>query len=387
MSLTIGITVNLEANIFSNGINQNGIYLANLLNKLGYTTYLIYAKNPGSDPIKEVRDIKVITFEDAFNVNFSIIIQLGITISQINFNKFKHKNKDVKLVSYKCGNDFVIDMESIFFNAHEKRTETLVTSNKDLDLKPDQIWSIPQNANANLQYFSFMTGQDNATPVPFIWDPMALDSECEDHGYQPYTKRDLTKIAVMEPNLGVTKNILLPLAILERQYKNHANFDKVYLIGAEKLKSNKRLIQILAHTEIHKNKLVTAEPRIPTLDVLNKHMDVVLSWQWENNLNYLWIDVAWMGWPVVHNGSMCQDIGYYYPGFDISKGQESLQKVLTSHNLDVDYLERNRKAIKRYTIDNPQLLKDYEMLINNLLNNTFKKYNYNWETNSISYEN
>jgi len=380
---TIGITVNLTKSIWSNGINQNGIYLANVLAKIGYDVYIISPTDKNIELTEEVNGIKVITFKEAFKINFLILIQLGVTISQANFNKFKEINHNVKLVSYKCGNDFVIDMESIFFDAHAERTESLKNSIKDPAAKPDQIWSIPQNANANLQYFSFISRQDNATPIPFIWDPMAIDSECEDHGYSTYTERSLTRIAVMEPNLGVTKNILLPLAILEKQYKLHNNFNKAYLIGAEKLKSNKRLLQILRSTDIHTNKLVTAEPRLPTLDVINKHADAVLSWQWENNLNYLWLDVAWMGWPLIHNGSMCQDIGYYYPGFDISKGQESLQKVLTSHNSDVDYLERNRTAIKRYTIDNPQLLKDYEVLINNLLNNTFKKYNYNWQTNSI----
>lgn len=379
----IGITVDLRKSIWSNGINQNGIYLANVLNKIGYDTYLIYVKDKDAEPILDVNGIKVVTFTEALDMQFSVLVQLGITLSQTNFKKFKQQNNQIKLVSYKCGNDFVIDMESIFFNAHTKRIESLTGSKKDPAAKPDQIWSIPQNANANLQYFSFTSNQPNATAVPFIWDPMAIDSECEDYGYKPYTNRNLARIAVMEPNLGVTKNVLLPIAILEKQFKEHHNFNKVYLIGAKKLKSNKRLIQILGQTEIHKNKTVTVEPRLPTLDVINKHSDVVLSWQWENNLNYLWLDVAWMGWPIIHNGSMCQDIGYYYPEFDIEKGQLQLQKAITTHNDDTSYLERNRSAIKRYTIENHALLDNYKKLMENLLSDTFTKYEYDWKTNSI----
>lgn len=381
--MKVGITVDLRKSIWSNGINQNGIYLANVLNKLGYDTYLIYVKDKDAEAINEINGIKVVTFIQAFKMSFSVLIQLGITISHINFEKFKTKNNKLKLVSYKCGNDFVIDMEAIFFNAHSERTESLSNFKKDPPAKPDQIWSIPQNANANLQYFSFMVNQPNATAVPFIWDPMAIDSECADYGYGTYTKRSLNRIAVMEPNLGVTKNILLPITILEKQFKEHKNFNKVYLIGAEKLKSNKRLIQILTHTEIHENKLVTVEPRIPTMEVINKHADVVLSWQWENNLNYLWLDVAWMGWPLIHNGYMCQDIGYYYPGFDIEIGQSKLHDAIQTHNNDSAYLERNRSIIKRYTSENKNLLDNYKMLMEGLLSDSFKRYKYDWKTNSI----
>lgn len=379
----IGITVDLMKSIWSNGINQNAIYLANVLNKIGFDAYLIYQRNEGYDKVEDINGIKVMDFKEAFNIEFDLLIQLGISINSKTFENFRIKNKNIKLVFYKCGNDFVIDMEAIFLDSHKERTESLESPGILNNLIPDQIWTIPQNENANIQYFSFIHKQPNATSVPFIWDPMAINSECDELGYSSYSPRKISRLAIMEPNIGVTKNVLLPIAITEKSFRESADINKIYLIGGIKLKSNKRLLQILKNTEIYKNGLITAEPRIPTMDVINKHSDIVLSWQWENNLNYLWLDIAWMGWPIVHNGSFCKDIGYYYEGFNIIDGSNKLKYAFENHNGNLEYLEKNREVIKKYTAENPSLLLEYKELVENVISGKFKKYEYSPERNSI----
>lgn len=378
--MNIGITVNLKSNIWANGINQNGIYIANLIKEIGYTPWLIYQSDLD---VESVGDFNIAPFSESYHMKFDIIIQLGITVSEAMLTKYKEQNKDVKLLAYKCGNDFVIDMESIIFSANESRTKGLDGNEIDPAAIPDQVWLIPQHENSALHYFKFTTKQDKALIAPFVWEPMSIEDYAQDHNLTTYTKRDLNRIGVMEPNLSVMKNVLIPIAILEKQYNINSNLKKIYLIGSDFMKSNKRLLQILRETNIHKNKLVTAEPRIQTVEAINKHVDVVLSWQWENNLNYLWLDIAWMGWPVIHNGSLCQDVGYYYPEFDVEAGQLQVQKAIESHNDDADYLERNRNIIKRYTHKNEQLKADYKLLLDNLMNDQFVKYKYDWKTNSL----
>lgn len=379
--MNIGITINLKGSIWSNGINQNAIYVANLIKEIGYTPWLIYQSNL---EIEAVGDFNIVKFTDSYNMNFDIIIQLGISVSKAMLENYKKQNNNVKLLAYKCGNDFIIDMESIIFGANEQRTIGMDGNKTDPGATPDQIWLIPQMEKSNLHYFKFISKQEKALVVPFIWEPLSIDDYCEDFGFSTYTKRDLNRVGVMEPNLSVIKNVLIPIAISEKQFNLHNNLKKIYLIGSEGLKTNKRLLQILGETNIHKNKLVTAEPRLPVVLAINKHVDVVLSWQWENNLNYLWLDVAWLGWPVVHNGSLCQDVGYYYPEFNIEAGQQQLQLAIANHNQDDTYMERNRNVIKRYTHKNEQLKADYKILLDNLVNDRFIEYKYDWKTNSIS---
>ena len=77
--------------------------------------------------------------------------------------------------------------------------------------------------------------------------------------------------------------------------------------------------------------------------------------------------MAWMGWPIVHNGSLCKDVGYYYEGFNYQMGSEQLNDVLLNHDDRVtQYIEDNRRVIQRYLPNNSELLVNYEKMIENL---------------------
>lgn len=376
----IGITIDLKTSLWANGINQNAIYFANLVKEIGYMPYLIHNID---QEVEDINGIKAINLKKSEHVPFHLVVQFSFIITAKMFSAFKIKNKNVKLVSYKCGNEFIIDMESILFNSHEKRTDSISLNKTNPFQIPDVIWSIPQMETSNLQYYKFTNKQEKATVVPFIWEPLAIEDYCKDHRIGVYKNRDINRIGVLEPNISVMKNVLLPIAIIESYYKKNKNISKVRLFSSEKLKENKRLLQIIEDTEIYKDKLVSAESRFPIAKNLNEFTDIVVSWQWENNLNYLWLDVAWLGWPIVHNGSLCQDIGYYYTGFEINDGVLKIEEAIKNHNKDSEYLQRNRDIIKRYTHKNEKLKEQYKVLIDNVLENKFKQYTYDWKTNSI----
>jgi len=369
----IGITINLDVDLFSNGINQNAIYLAKLLKSIGYNTYLIGGINKKHNPIG---DIKVISFDDAWKIPFHLIIKLGASCETVLFNRFKEKNKNVKLVFYDCGNKYIMDMEAILFKPSENNINTNTA-------RPHQIWSIPQMEKTNLDYYKFLYNQEKATVVPFVWDPMYIESISKEKGYTTYSNRSLNRVGVLEPNRSVMKNILLPLIILDKYYKKFKDLNQVILYTSDQIKYSETFKSAINLTSLLEDKKIFANKREYILDIINKSIDVVLSWQWENNLNYLWLDVAWMGFPVIHNGSLCQDIGYYYDEFNVPMAVEQLKNTIDNHNQDAEYLSRNREAIKRYTSNNEELKNQYKILIENVLDNKFEQYSYDWKTNSI----
>jgi hypothetical protein len=376
----IAITIDLRNSLWANGINQNAIYLANLLKESGYNVHLIHSLE---EDLKDINGIKAITLKKSYNRPYHLLIQLGFTVTKKMFDNFKKKKSDIKMVAYQCGNYLIVDMESILFGANQERTTIQEDEFIDPAQKPHQIWSIPQMEKTNLEYYSFIQDQPKATVVPFIWESMSIDKKCKELDLGVYSPRKIERLGIMEPNISVMKNVLIPIAVVEKEYREFKNLKSVMMIGGDKLKSNQRLIQILKKTNLFKDKIISADGRVNTIEVLKKYVDIVFSWQWENNLNYLWLDVAWMGWPVVHNGSLCQDIGYYYPDFDILNGQMQLHKAVTEHNDDTNYLQRNREIISRYTSKNENLKKDYIKLTENVLNNRFQKYSYDWKNNSI----
>jgi hypothetical protein len=369
----IGITVCLSKGLWTNGINQNAIYLANLLKETGYSVYLIHDL---PDEIEDIKGIRTLTINKSYAIPFDLMVQFGFAVHKPFYDKWKSKSKNMKLVFYECGNKFIMDMEAILF----KQEEDTVIKDK---VKPNQIWSIPQMEKSNLEYYKFLSNQNKATVVPFIWDAMSVEDYCKDNNIQTYTPRETKRVGVLEANSSVMKNMLLPTVILDEYEKEYKDLEKVILYSTDRLRNGETFKSLVTKTQLFKKGIIFSNPRLPVLDSLNKELDFVLSWQWENNLNYLWFDVAWMGWPVIHNGSLCQDIGYYYEEFKVKDAISQLRKAIESHGNDIEYIVRNRKVIERYTHKNEKLKEQYKMLVENVLNNEFKEHSYDWKTNSI----
>jgi len=379
----IGITLKINNNLFSNGVNQNALYLGRVLKKSGYIVDLICGDQHTIDEIKDYeKELNIFHYEKSYNIRYNLIIQVGLTVSKKMFKSWKLKNNDLKFVTYECGNHYLINTERMLFDY--KRENNTLKDRFEHDQIPHQTWSIPQMENTNYFFYKFYTGQEKVTVVPFIWDPFVIEHNFRIRKESTYTPRPLTRCGVMEPNLSVMKNSIFPTLILEKSQKKNP-VEKIYLFGAELIKESKPYINFIQSTDVYKNKILTVESRFQTGQVLTKHADFVLSWQWENNLNYLWFDVAWMGWPIVHNGSMCQDVGYYYEGFDGDGACQKIDEMMKSHNENHEsYLEKNRQVITRFTGENPKLVEQYKQLVEDVLNNRFHRRKYDYKTNEVT---
>ena len=81
--------------------------------------------------------------------------------------------------------------------------------------------------------------------------------------------------------------------------------------------------------------------RYPVAHYLAETTDIVLAHQWENPLNYSYLDVMFMGYPLVHNADMIKDAGYYYPDFNIASAADQLEFAL-KHHFQRFYLTDNK---------------------------------------------
>jgi hypothetical protein len=121
---------------------------------------------------------------------------------------------------------------------------------------------------------------------------------------------------------------------------------------------------------------------------MNVYADIAVSHQWENNLNYLYFDLAWMGWPIVHNALFCKDVGYYYSEFNYEEGGKQLLNAIYNHDNNIEeYIIRNRKAIDKYLTTNLELQKKYIELINNLYEDENENENEDENENENEHEN
>lgn len=396
--MKIGITITLlqeYESMWINGIKLNALNLAKCLQQIeGADVYILDAANKVKDLTKvswDYKKYKVAKFTDMEN-EIDVLFMLGASLPDSRILKMKKVNPNLKIVKYQCGNSYVIDMERVMFDRAEENEMP------SWDGYHDQTWIIPQQEYQNSEYYKLIYRSEDVITVPFIWDNEPLDEfdKLLKHanralpGYTPKEQKD-KKLSIMEPNMNVVKWSLIPIMAAEKIYREYGkeSFKQLYVGSGKKLLKNKYYINMIKQLDMvdlsdTKNSKIKFVGRYPVSTFLATETDIVLSHQWENPLNYAYLDAMYYGYPIVHNADMIKDAGYYYEGFDISKAAERLNYALTEHDNNLEeYKIKNKPVLDRYTSTNPKLVDTYKKLLDNLFDSNSHKisYEYNWKTN------
>jgi hypothetical protein len=381
---TIGLTLDLPdiaSNFFMNGIRQNVLYLAELLINIGYNVYFIINNSYNIDVIKESfyrEDFKYIKMINLFEIDFDLVIQIGFEIDIPTILQLKYQK--TKIVSYCCGNSYIIDSETILYDQHKNRFNQINYIKKNDIIRFDEVWSIPQMTNTNQYYWEILYRQ-KCIEVPFVWSNNAIKliqlvtkKSYDDLLYKPNVNTK-NKISIFEPNISIMKWALPSLLICESAYRKKADIKHVYVNNIHGKTVNDTLNSFNLHSfnsvttnlNLFTDGKITIEGRFNTLDFMSNYGNIVVSHQWENNLNYIYFDLCWMGWPIIHNASLCKDIGYYYKEFNYEEGSQKLIECIENHeNNNTTYLTQNRENIDKFLPTNIELQNKYIELINNL---------------------
>lgn len=366
--LNIGITIYLQnenESVWINGIKQNAIFLAKTFMNSS-KNYNVYIVNTSKVPVTgnlgwDKEKYKTVQFDDIKD-RLDIIFTLGGALGTDTV--YYLRSRGCKVVPYKCGNEYIISMENVMFGRDDQRPEYPMV---------DQVWHIPQMENTNKHYWRILNRTESIT-IPFVWDSMFLDEHIEELKnlgknpfYEPGDKPK--KLSIFEPNINVYKYVIYPMLIIEDLYRERPELiGKVYATNTTKIRKSGEFIHLMNQLDVVKDKIATFEDRFPIAWFLTEHTDVVVSHQWENALNYAYLDAIYMGYPLVHNAHLCKDCGYYYDQFDILDGKEKLLYALTEHDKNInEYNERSKKVLKRYSTSNPDTIKRYDELIENLM--------------------
>jgi len=402
MNIGILITLNIEnQSIWSNGILQNAIYLLKTLNATGHNVYLVNTTNKVTAPyddkvVWDVNEFPIMDWTDAYKES-DILFFLGSIIPDSYIDLFKSSGENRKAIKYVCGNTYIMDAEASIF---ELTGEGNKYPNKIqyYNQKFDEVWILPHHWNTNSEYLRVLHNlpKDKVKVVPFIWDPTFLDIETKKYAglesndlpiYVPgkYTKDK--KISSFEPNMNIVKWSMLPTLIVEDYFKEGGDFDKFTILSGDSLIKQKFYQTILENTKLYNYDPIKINwlPRIEITQALSKITDVVISHQWENGLNYSYLDALYLQYPLVHNTPYIRDAGYYYPGFNIGEGKIQLENAMNKHDRYLDeYNTRSEDVLTRYTVYNEDMLDLYNKLLDNAINPDTHKLsgNYNWKTNT-----
>jgi hypothetical protein len=393
-NLKIGITLALKSyseSIWTNGMKQNVLMLSHLLKNStnNYEVCILNSVKVEGDNLtkaKYLEDLDIYFFDDKY-MEMDLIIMMGAQIHESKILKFK-EDPNKRYVAYKCGNNYILNTEKVLFGENQKNYIEYETTF-------DEVWYIPQQHETNFGFFKTVY-RTEAVMVPFIWHHKFLLESVKEiekshsegkykKGYKYVPNKERKTIGIMEPNINIVKYALIPSLVVEECYRGEIGKEKInslMITNAEKLKTNHEFMAIVKTFDLYKDKRVSGEARYQTAFILTQHLDVLVCHQVLNPLNYLYMDAAFLGYPVLHNAPLCKDLGYYYEGSDTVGGAKQLDYILSKHDNNlVEYHERNDKVLQRYHADNEILVETYDKLIYNLFNGGNKDLIYNPETN------
>lgn len=409
IGITLGITQERES-LWINGIKQNALFLSKALQATGNKVTIVdTGKVLKSGDIKnkvmwDIRKFPTEKFGDVAN-DIDVLIMLGTSFNTESIKVWKSGDPRRRVIKYQCGNNYVIDMERCIFPKNDPREQGVAAYQTE---GIDQVWYVPQQGHQNKHYYSVLNRVplEKVIPVPFIWDPIFLDETCNSFAglkekdptnprfkgfplYIPGKAPEELEFCIFEPNQNVVKFNMLPTLILE-QWKRDGNKVKMLnLMSSNILITNSYYKSILNTLELAKPYDIDIKVygRKPVVSTLASHADVVISHQWQNPLNYAYLDTLYLQYPLIHNAEMIKDAGYYYPDFDITEGYNQLKLAIETHDENLEeYNQRSEKVLTRYTVFNEELVTIYEKLLkaartNSGIDSTLS-YEYDWETNT-----
>lgn len=381
---------------------MSALFLGEMFENLGYEVILIhrpYQILPGTADLctwiqKIYPTVLVLEESVAFSMNaaFDIIFQLGYFYDKKTISAYKQMNPTVKVVAFIVDCLSITDMEHMVYtennlNYHAfKYLQQATIQERRNFCEVDQVWISPEHETTNAEYLQFYLNCAEVTVVPFIWSPKISEFYASLEKLKPCFEKNPTlpskAVAIREPNISLTRSCIIPTYICERYHREHKNIKNIFILSGKEVGKHRKFLQVIDGTTIRD--ITSVEENFNPIQFLNQYADVIVSHQWNRPLNQLYLEVAWWGWPIVHNGTMCKDIGYFYSDFDVTEGAEMLRRAMATHAKNAAKYQRlMRRRISRYLPDHPRLMEDFQILVQDLTFGRFKRWNYCAETNSL----
>lgn len=364
--IKLGITLSqsvgqFQSAIWAHGIGQNVAFLAMMFGRMhDVDCYVIVGdlKDSAGTSLAGAPIIDGATAADQMDV----LIEIGLRLEAEKMMRFRERGG--KLVSYMAGNALVMNFETV---ANGTAYGEIPTA-----LGFDATWMTPQHWHMN-RGFCEVTRSKIVRSVPHIWAPCFLQESVQKENASDffYKQRpdDGWRIGIFDPTVNVVKTFHLPLLVCEEAERRDPTLIRnVMLFSATQFIGNLHFEEMIQALNLGQKGKVTAEPRFPITSVLGRHVDAVVTHQWENELNYLYWDTLYAGRPLIHNAAALSDVGAYYAPFDPADGGRVMADALRAHNgRTVEARARELEFLWQFNMDNPHVQAEYRGLLQEVL--------------------
>lgn len=356
VAITIRDDMPFNQTLLVNGISQNAVFLYDVLKNCGHQPYFMHFNSVYQPPTEVAgQPYDFLLYESVLTdcVNVDVLLELGVALSQ----EQRLKLRDMfatKVVVMRLGNSYWMDLENILFKPNEVTDGPVVSG-------ADQVWISP-HFELTKQYHEALN-QCSAQICPFLWDSTFISQETIN-----FPKGPLRDIYVMEPNINVVKNALIPLCVISEVFKKDPElFGKATILNGlhfnDKPLFLRNIIANLPGTSSRLDKVFFSGRY--SFNQVFANPGILLGFHYQNGLNYLYNEALYSGVPLVHNSEFMQEIGYYYSEFDIKGAAVQVENAL-GVGFNQKQINENRAFLERFSPNNREVQSAYNSLLYSL---------------------
>ena len=354
-----------DETLFLNGLTQNIVVLYDQFEALGYTVHLLQNGTSTSERKAFIHRYRTISSQDLIKnkMPISAFIEIGMSIDALTRGYLR--SVGAKIVKLYLGNILNIDIETIqnfkdmFFNHH-------------IVGELDEIWTSPhykqhQGYAAILNRTSISTSR----VVPYVWDSCFITNygTKETMDWLAPPSWHTMDIVIMDPNISFQKCSFYSLLLVEAFSKQYPEWrGKVQVINGDRLKLNANAYNfVLPSLTLFQSDRIVLYARKKIHTILQENRSACfITHQWNNDYNYMTLELMYCKYPILHNSTGWADYGYHYSINEWSKAIQTMHTALTSHasNLPI-YKTHATNLIWKHNIHNPAIQERWRKLLHN----------------------
>ncbi|QBQ99278.1 DUF2827 domain-containing protein [Paraburkholderia pallida] len=328
-----------EQSLWENGVFQNCLFLVMLLRQVASIgeVYLVIGGSDGEvdDARRFIGDahMPIIDMANAAS-RLDLMIEMSARLDGAWMARFRDRGG--KIVSMRVGNDYAIDIERMIFN---RRQEALLPGEPF-----DEIWTLAEYETTCVPYYRSVL-RASVRIMPHLWSPSVLRraAAARRFGYEPGQGR--WRVGIFEPNLGTIKTSQIPLLCCESAHRANPDLlEHVWAFNTAKLAGNAGFRSFWNSLDMVRHGVASIEARYPFYLLMERHVNAVITHQWENAQNYLYYEALHGGYPLVHNSHLIGNCGYRYHDFDCEEGGRALMQAFATHDANLASYRRDAKA-------------------------------------------
>lgn len=364
----LGIIIHDKASLFSNGIIQNAYFFYQCCAAMGYTCQLLCPEpNPSPFEHKDLSVKQITTDDSLFNASeYHTIVLITRDISKEVYELLKrHK---VGIVTLVCGNNYMYDQED-FVKGLKGNVNKYLGASRNID----EQWLIPSYRYA-LDYMEIIRKKP-AYLVPHLWSPEIIREYTPRTIRKPessliYTnaKRNLKKIniVILEPNLNFFKTGWTPLIAAEKLHTMHPELiEFVYMFNFPSHEHAYKMTDAMSlGSKIRKFERKSMPEILHFFNNDSEYIPIFVSHQVLNSLNFLYYELLYYGFPLVHNSPDLDGCGYSFPENNIVKCVEQILYAQKHHDKGIEtYKEKAKEYLKRVDPMDPVVQKTFDQML------------------------